>query len=318
MLNICNEQSLVSIIIPVYQVDEFIVECLNSICNQTYKNLEIIIINDGSTDNSGLICDFYRDKDDRIKVIHQENHGVSYTRNKGIGIANGEFIIFIDPDDILKDIHVEFLVKILLNSKVELVFSSYTSDYDIFINDVQHMEESKIIDSMTVFERMLDDKKFDGYLWNKVFISKTIKENQIVFDERLSIYEDLLFVCHYLKCIKKVAFIENILYFYRIRGDSAVSNIDSRKVKEKCIAIRMIWELTEEKSSRVYDIAKQIWIKYTVDYLFMVRKNNLLKKEIEDFNIVSGERNIMSWKTYIKFCLIAIYRLRKGDKKSEN
>ena len=91
----------ISVIIPVYNVDEFLSECLESVINQTYNNIEIILIDDGSTDESGKICDKYGAKDKRIKVIHQENMGVSSTRNRGIDLSSGEYLTFVDSDDIL-------------------------------------------------------------------------------------------------------------------------------------------------------------------------------------------------------------------------
>lgn len=102
---------LISVIIPVYKVEKFLHRCVDSVINQTYKNLEIILIDDGSPDNCGNICDEYAKKDTRIKVIHQENQGLSGARNSGLNIAKGEYIYFIDSDDYIKKNTLENMIK---------------------------------------------------------------------------------------------------------------------------------------------------------------------------------------------------------------
>ncbi len=102
---------LISVIVPVYNVKNYLEKCLDSIINQTYKNLEIILINDGSTDESLDICYMYEKKDNRIKVYNQENHGLSYTRNRGIELARGKYIGFVDSDDVISPFMYEFLYK---------------------------------------------------------------------------------------------------------------------------------------------------------------------------------------------------------------
>ena len=106
------DKSLVSIIIPVYNSEMYIKKCLNSVVSQTYKKLEIILVDDGSTDNSSQICDNYADNDNRIKVIHQSNGGQASARNNAIKFANGDYILYVDSDDILTVDHVEYLVNL--------------------------------------------------------------------------------------------------------------------------------------------------------------------------------------------------------------
>lgn len=110
---------LISVIIPVYQVEKYLVRCLESVVNQTYKNLEIILVDDGSTDASGEICDEYAEKDDRIKVIHKENGGLSSARNAGLDIAQGEYIAFVDSDDWVTTDYVEYLYEILIRNDAD-------------------------------------------------------------------------------------------------------------------------------------------------------------------------------------------------------
>lgn len=120
---------LISIIVPVYNVEEYLPKCLDSIINQTYKNLEIIVVNDGSTDNSGKICDEYGERDYRIMVIHKANRGVSSSRNIGIKNASGEYILFVDSDDEIEKDYVNVMARAVTNSDCDLVISNIT---DIF------------------------------------------------------------------------------------------------------------------------------------------------------------------------------------------
>lgn len=115
-----NENKLVSIIVPVYNVGCFISKCIDSICKQTYGNIEVILIDDGSTDNSGKICDMYARKDERIKVIHKENAGVSEARNTGIDLAHGSYICFVDGDDYIMSDYVEYLLKLAINNDAQI------------------------------------------------------------------------------------------------------------------------------------------------------------------------------------------------------
>ena len=118
---------LISIIVPVYNVEKYVAECIESIIKQTYQNLEILLIDDGSTDNSGKICDKYAEKDKRIKIIHKENGGVSSARNLGLDLAQGEYIAFIDSDDFVSNKYIESLYSAIEHKDAEIVLSKYSN-----------------------------------------------------------------------------------------------------------------------------------------------------------------------------------------------
>ena len=115
-----NELPCVSVVIPVYNVEKYLIRCLESVILQTYRNLEIVLVDDGSTDNSGKICDEYAERDSRIKVIHKENGGLSDARNVGIKSASADYIVFIDSDDYVKNVYVQSLVEIALRYDVDI------------------------------------------------------------------------------------------------------------------------------------------------------------------------------------------------------
>ena len=131
---------LISVIVPVYNVEKYLNRCVDSIINQTYSNLEIILINDGSTDTSGKICDEYKKRDNRIHVIHQKNGGLSAARNAGIVIANGNYFIFVDSDDLIHPQCIEILYKVIKNDCSDIVIGNYEkfddfNKIDLKVND---------------------------------------------------------------------------------------------------------------------------------------------------------------------------------------
>lgn len=121
---------MISIIVPIYNVEKYLPKCIESIINQTYTDLEILLIDDGSTDNSGLICDKYASIDNRIRVIHKKNGGLSDARNVGLDICKGKYISFIDSDDYIELTMYEKMIKIMINQKVDIVSCNYNHIYN--------------------------------------------------------------------------------------------------------------------------------------------------------------------------------------------
>lgn len=119
----------VSVIVPIYNVEKYLDRCLSSIINQTYENLEIILVDDGSTDKSGAICDNYKIKDCRIKVIHKQNGGLGYARNSGLDVATGQYVTFIDGDDYIGETHIEDMVKLIRKTKTDTCIAGHTKVY---------------------------------------------------------------------------------------------------------------------------------------------------------------------------------------------
>ena len=154
------ENALISVIVPVYNVEKYLEKCIDSICNQTYRNLEIILVNDGSTDKSGILCDKFKIKDSRIIVIHKENGGLSDARNAGIDIANGEVLGFVDSDDYIMPEMYEKMLNIMYANDLDIVQCGYKKVYenydninDIFINKT----DIKIFNRNEAFEHFCDN-----------------------------------------------------------------------------------------------------------------------------------------------------------------
>lgn len=210
---------MISIIIPIYNGQKYISKCLESIQKQTYSDLEIILINDGSLDNSGKICDEYATKDSRIKVIHKKNEGASIARNKGIEEAKGEYIGFVDCDDYIENTMYENLLDSIIKNKADMSICNYNN------NDKFNLEK-EVLTRQELLDFILDKNMFRGYVWNKLYKAEILKEFK--FNKSISLCEDLLFNCEYaIKC-DKISIVNKKLYNYIKRQESAVNTFLER------------------------------------------------------------------------------------------
>lgn len=204
----------VSIVLPIYNSQNTLKETILSILNQTYTNLEIIAINDGSTDNSDKICKEIAQKDKRLKYSYRSNKGVSYTRNEAIRKSTGKYIMFIDSDDKYKSDTIEKMVSYIEN--YELVICGYERiNLKTNRSVIKKIKKTEFLQSN--FEEMIkitQKNNLFNQIWNKIYKSQIIKENNILFDESISLGEDFKFVLDYVSKCRKVMFIDDILYSY--------------------------------------------------------------------------------------------------------
>lgn len=214
---------LVSVIIPIHNTEKYLPQCLDSIITQTYKNLQIILINDGSTDGSGDICETYAEKDSRIQVIHQKNEGVSAARNMGLSLATGKYIFFLDADDIC--------LKNTIHSLLHNI-----QDHDLAIGSIQPIEEDgRPTHSMPPFpeqvvsaEQMLtllfheEVLGYQGFLSNKLYRHDIICNNNVRFRDDICYNEDRLFLTEYLLGCNTAKTTNQIIYLYRQHEESAL------------------------------------------------------------------------------------------------
>lgn len=210
---------LISVIVPIYNVEEYIRECLESIINQTYTQLEIILVDDGSTDNSSNICDEYKKKDNRIKVIHQKNSGLSDARNAGIKIATGKYIQFIDSDDYIDRDMIEILYKLLAENSADVsICSNYILKDNIISSECSN--KKNIYDRKEILKEILIDEKIRSYAWNKL-IRKEMFDN-VKFPSK-KIFEDVLTIPKIFEKSNKVVFLDVPKYYYRQREGSILN-----------------------------------------------------------------------------------------------
>lgn len=205
---------LISVIVPVYNVEKYIEKCLESIINQTYRNIEIILVDDGSTDNSGKICDDYAKKYSNITVIHKLNGGLSDARNAGMKIAKGEFICFFDSDDWVEIDILEKAYNKLYENKSDVVIWGFSKD---FVDDNENTYKNilsipfncNINKEELNYQKLLNDEiqAIIGYAWNKLYKTKFIREYNMQFSKGISLVEDIIFNAYYLSIIKKISFL---------------------------------------------------------------------------------------------------------------
>lgn len=218
------EMDLISVVIPVYNVEKFLARCLDSVISQTYKNLEIILIDDGSTDSSGIICNKYLKIDNRIKVVHKKNEGLGYARNTGLDIATGRYVVFIDSDDYIENKMIEILYNDLKRNKADTCiggFKRIIGDETIVNQNPlagQLYESNRIMKE--VLSRMfgpdyLDDIKIEMSVWKVLFSNEIIQKNKIRFlSEREYISEDIIFDTEYYPLSRRVYMSSNCGYLY--------------------------------------------------------------------------------------------------------
>ncbi|MBO4897377.1 MAG: glycosyltransferase [Clostridia bacterium] len=295
----------ISIIIPVYNAGKYINECVDSIINQTFRDFELILVDDGSADNSGKICDDYAEKDSRIKVIHKENGGQAIARNKGLKIATGEYICFVDADDAVNPNMLEYLYEAAEKTKSKIVFCGYTEtdkkpedfdkQYELCLK-THHIDEKKLKELFAV----------KGCYW--IVCAKIIKK-EIVLKHPLPegmVYEDNAVVCRWLYEARNITEIEAPLYFYRVNPEGTTKSVISIKRFDYLKALQMqldfyksvsffdIWERISYRyfgtAVSFYKIAKEkfgetgIDKKIKKDVLKFISKNNaqLIDKDIDD------------------------------------
>ena len=250
----------VSVIIPIYNVEKYLSECLDSVVNQTYKNLEIILINDGSKDGSANICKEYAEKDSRIIFVDQENIGVSKSRNKGIDMASGKYILFIDSDDYCEANMIEIAIKNYDANK--LFIWGYTEVYKDKIVPIKYGKITienlhQYINTTTI-----------GSSCNKIFSVDILKNKKIRFEEKIYNCEDLLFVLTYLKYVKEIKYDATSLYHHRI-GKNIIMFF--KKPNERNVTILKAYEKILEIPDLGNELIKKIKYEYIVTF-YRIRK----------------------------------------------
>lgn len=217
-------KDLISIVVPVYNVSQYIEACLISLLSQTYDRVEIVVVDDGSTDSSGEICDYYAQKyKDRIIVVHTKNEGLSAARNKGLDIVKGKYVAFVDSDDWIEPEMVEKLYRMLVENDADVSSCGMRKDYGEEKIFLKKNTNQMIITQKQMFHEILCNEMVYGYVCNKLYKKSLIKE--IRFDEFLLSQEDMDFTMRYLERCKKCVYTEGEYYHYRQRRESMTGEI---------------------------------------------------------------------------------------------
>ena len=213
-----NEPSeLISVIVPVFMVEPYLDDCIQSIADQTYRDLEIILVDDGSPDQCPQICDKWAGKDPRITVIHKENGGVSSARNAGIERARGKYVVFIDSDDLLSPLYIEYLYRALCDTGADISECRYTKRPDLLERPSAGTVMAEPVlqtaeEALRIWSRP-DVAELNLVVWNKMYRSELVRD--VCFSEEFNGPEDVLFTCFVFGKSRKTAHIDNILYCWR-------------------------------------------------------------------------------------------------------
>lgn len=224
---------------PVYQVERYLLRCIESILEQTYKNFELILIDDGSPDKSGEICDVFAGKDSRIKVIHKANGGVSSARNAGMDIAVGKYIMFVDGDDWLPKTSLNVLKENMDKYFVDVIVGGYEARAR---NITVKKPTRKLIEFSNIEEKEIISVTTNSIFyapWGKLFDLDIIKKNNLHFNERVKHGEDALFVREYLSCSKRIFISDSVVYYYnQLNGMAATGKYYSAINEWSLLAVK--------------------------------------------------------------------------------
>lgn len=277
-----TKEPLISVIVPIYQSEEFLEKCLESIINQTYKNLEIILVDDGSPDNCPYICDEYKKKDKRIKVIHKENEGVSAARNDGIKIATGEYIGYVDSDDWIESNMYSVLYDNMqkYNADISICALERRTGYDYKINNSNVKIETYNQEKYLLRFFKIGYQQIEYYPPNKLFKRNLIEENQ--FPIGLT-SEDVFGTYKAVLKANKIVKTTEVLYNYRF-NENGITGSFSENDYDLLTIWDMVVDYTKKHASQYYDYA--LINRQRVDFTLLYR----IAKEFKLKEIKKNER----------------------------
>lgn len=316
------DNPLLSVIVPIYNTEQYLRRCLDSIVNQTYTNLEIILIDDGSTDKSGDIADEYAGRDERIKVIHQINQGESSARNRGIDLITGDYFSFVDCDDWIDDNMYEVMIAIGYKAEADIIVSRWYKSYndrDIEIMNsipVENDELSK--EELLRYIYMRDAYKGFAYMWDKIYKTELLNSEagKVYFDETLKLGGDVLFLAQMALNTKRAIYIDKAFYHYFQREESGchtenlsahrdwikayeytIDKLTDESIEKEIIdyakrflayhAMNAAGFALKQKDAAYYKIFKEFMHKYSEEYITLNKENN---DRIEKYRqIMSGD-----------------------------
>src|ERR1035437_6721656 len=264
----------ISVLIPVYNSDKYLSRCIDSILTQNIY--ELILVNDGSKDSSGSICELYAKQDKRIQVFHQENKGVSAARNLALEKATGERIAFVDADDYVEKDWIEILTNALKSEESEIYFYGYRSIHS------DSIEESLPDKGSMEAKEFVESSFYHQAVWSYLFRTSLIRENGIIFPVELKYSEDQAFLLKYLSLCRNVILIHNILYnYYCVNYDSAVfQTINAVRITYNLKAANDFLEFCCHKKAGIHDFA--VWRLYEDYFLFYPKIKKEYRKECQE------------------------------------
>uniref|UniRef100_N2BMI5 Glycosyltransferase 2-like domain-containing protein n=1 Tax=Eubacterium plexicaudatum ASF492 TaxID=1235802 RepID=N2BMI5_9FIRM len=289
---------LISVIVPVFNVQEYVGKCVMSIRKQTYEHLEIVLIDDGSTDLSGLLCDKIKKLDARIQVIHKENGGLSSARNAGIDYAHGDFLFFVDSDDWIDPDTLELLVRIAECEHADIVECSYRNVFtDHVEEETSNTGELVIGDAAFAMQSQLDWRYFKSVAWNKLYKKSIFEDGKRYQIGRY--HEDEFFTHQAFFSAKKLAYIDLSKYNYVRERDGSITGKVSSTILDGCYALRERVDFAIEKkmNEQLIHNIENVYCYFVFDRLYKCKRAEILDDRVEQLlEFVRNDRSqILLW-----------------------
>ena len=309
-----ENNDLISVIVPVYNVKDYLERCLNSIINQTYKNIEIILIDDGSTDGSSVICDNYKEIDNRIKVFHKKNGGLSSARNEGIKRSIGEYITFVDSDDSIDESYVDYLYRLIKKYDVRMSITPYNVVHNKNKKNIGNGYKECLMDTCESLDRLLCSEGFDVSSCAKLYSKKLFEDIQFPVGK---LYEDNGTTYKLVMKCEKIAYDSCANYNYYIHDDSITTTDFNEK---KLDLIEMVNAMCDDILAKYPILEESVQKKRIEAYLSIYRqivfvKSNKYSKEKEKIKeyLQSNKSNIFKNSKLSFRDKVALRSLQIGD-----
>lgn len=321
------KRNMVSVIIPVYNTQEYISECLKSVIRQSYTNLEIIIVNDGATDGSMEIVRNHAKKDSRIKIINQSNKGLAAARNSGIRHASGDWLFFLDSDDYIADDAIETLLSNALSSHSDMVLSGYLRFTDDGNKQKIPVPEITITGSKKINEFFINGKNKYNYVWSKLYSKNVFSRIQFPVDKN---YEDDYTIDRISNSVTRFTTVNRPLYYYRQRKTSITHTPNAKNITDKMNAnlyrIAYISTKHPEFEAQVRDNALESMCGILIQNRFLRNNGKLWKDYIRTFRSIKKNAELST--IYLKIaaflfsispslfasCYTTYFKIRYGNR----
>lgn len=293
----------ISVIVPIYKVEDYLHRCVDSIINQTYTNLEIILVDDGSPDDCPMICDEYAKKDSRIRVVHKKNGGLSDARNAGIDIATGEYLMFIDSDDFVDVEMMESMMKNMIDNNVDMVVCNIKYVYEDR-EVVKYNQADRILDRYEAMEEYLKDGVVQAVAWNKLYKKSLINDMRYKVGKT---NEDEFFTYKVVDKTDKIYYNSRSFYNY-IQRDSSIMGKYSIKRLDGVEASYERLNFIKEKYPTLYEKEKKTFVNLCIYSYQMILKEPNLDKDKQ------GRKTLNNYRKKIKFNKIELKNYSHKDK----
>ena len=292
---------MISIIIPVYNVEKYLDKCIQSILNQSYKNFELILIDDGSTDHSKNICDKWHKLDSRIKTIYQKNTGVSKARNKGLSIAKGQYITFIDSDDWIAQDYLQTLITYIQKYNVDIIVSGIYNSFSQYFTERISLTESKCLNfkDAAKFHQLMTSQYMTSPAC-KLYKKELIDKYNILFNEKINLAEDREFNLRYINVAQTGYITSYVGYYYRRDTENSLTKkIHNTKFKYDCIHWKLQLNNYIERGFTKIEYIDE----YLANELYNIVNDQLIN-DAKTFSFLSFKKIFKSRYSYVEFAYL--------------